>query len=189
MIRLASAALLACLFLSATAVAQTPQISDAARRAITAQPRVVIAPAARAQLASRLAGEPVTPAQITDTVSVSVLSPVVGEPGAPTLALEGRGVQWLTTGADPRAVIATFSAEVNLIMQVAPHVRHLVVCEMGSRSAVSLRSDWGGPAMSITWESDTRGAVLVPAVPEARRLILHFTGGGAVRSCEVSRIG
>lgn len=168
--------------------AQTPQVSGPAARAIT-QPRIVLMTrSARAQLASRLAGETIAPVAITDTRSVSVLAPVVGDPAAPTLAMEIRRGTWLTTGPDPRAVIDTYSSEVTLKFRVAAGVRHLVVCDMGPSSALTLRSDFGGPAMSITWEGDSRGAVLVPARDADGQVTLHFTSGGAVRSCEVSRI-
>jgi len=175
-------------FLTATpSDAQTPQVTGPAARAVT-QPRVVLmTPATRAQMASSLLGEPIAAAEITNTVSVSTISPLVGDPAAPTLALSAREpVEWSTFG-DPRVSFRSGVVRfARLSMQLAAGYRHLMVCEMSTRGF-----DTRNPDLPITWEGSNRGAILIPPRTSGGRenINLYATGPGWLRSCEVSRIG
>lgn len=179
-----------------SASSQMPQMSDQARQ-LAIKPHVTtITPAARANLATQLAGEPISATAISGTVAVSVRSPLVGEPAAPTLALDGFGGNWIASGTDPRAELTSDLSSVRLTMQLDAGARHLVVCEMGPRSMVTVRTAVGTAPLSIAWESNTRGAILIPMYASARGMALHLYGSrgvngarGTVRSCEVSRIG
>lgn len=192
MLRFALIGALACaaLLSDTTSYAQTPQIRGPAARAVT-QPRVVlVTPAQRAALASRLAAQPIDPAEITGTVSVNVLSPVVGDPTAPTLALSAySATMWNTIGPNPQIDLARGpDARVRVTMQLAGGYRYLLVCNMQTR-AFEVRDAWNG--LVVTWEEANQGAVLIPAEAADRRtyIDLYPTGFAWLRSCEVSRIG
>jgi len=174
-------------YVSAPAFAQTQRINPSAAARAAVQPRILIAPDARAALASRLTGERIAPAAITGTSSVSVLAPVVGDPRAPSLSLEIRHGTWITTGDDPRAVISSFGTLLDLRFQMEANARYLVLCDMSR--GVQLGSVFGQGAPALTWEGPTRAAILVPRAAEAGSYLIRFTGGGELRSCEVSRIG
>lgn len=181
----------AALFLDAASYAQTPQIRGPAARVVT-QPRItLITPAQRAQLASRLAAEPIDAAEISEPLSVNVLSPLIGDPNAPTLALSGYGVsEWQTLGAEPRMLLAAGDRSwARITMQLSGGYRYLVVCNMESRG-LETRDSWNG--LAITWEGSHRGAVLLRAEETDRRRYFDLYprwAGAWVSGCEVSRIG
>jgi hypothetical protein len=181
----------AALFAAAASSAQTPQIRGPAARAVTQPLVTIITPVQRAQLASRLAAEPIDAAEISEPISVNVLSPVIGDPNAPTLALSGHGVsEWRTLGAEPRIfLIARDRSWARITMQLSGGYRYLVVCNMESRG-LETRDSWNG--LAITWEGLHRGAVLIPAEDADRRTyfdLYPLHPGAWVSGCEVSRIG
>ncbi len=193
MFRFALIGALSCAALSfgAVASAQTPQIQAPGVRTITA-PRVqLITPAARAALASRLAAQPIDAREISEPVSVSITSPLVGDPAAPTLALSAYSANiWTPFGDNPRVSVSGASeARVRVTMQLSAGYRYLLVCNMESR-AFEVRDSWNGRV--ISWEALNQGAVLIAAQERDGMSYVDFypTGrSGWLRSCEVSRIG
>lgn len=182
---------LACVLVLAAgfAVAQTPRLPDQARRAVVQPMPEIMTPVARASLASRLAREPVNAAEITDTVSVSVLAPVVGDPAAPTLAFSAQAADWETLGAGARIRLRDVSgSRIRLRMQTAAGHRHLVVCDMSGAGTMRMENAaW--PGWTLTWEGREQGAVLLPAIERDAMQYIDFVGAGWIRSCEVSRLG
>jgi hypothetical protein len=168
------------------ALAQTPRINAPAARLAVQTPQLAT-PNERAALASRVTGETISATAITGTASVSVLAPVVGDPRAPSLSLEIRRGTWITTGDDPRAVITSSDTTLDLKFATAANTRYLVLCNV--TRDVRLASIFGQPAPALTWEGPERAAILVPRLPEGGVYWISFTGGGTLRSCEVSRIG
>lgn len=189
MFRVVMAAAVACAVFATPAHTQ-PELSDQARRAIMRQ-GLPLNSAQRAQLASRLAGVAIDPVEVTDTVSVSALSPVVGDSTAPTLGIALYRGTWLSFGPDPRAVLTDNNSEFWVRMQLAASHRHLLICDMTERSTLRMSSTVGSGAdspLALTWESDDRAAVYIPAQASARRVTVVILGTGSVRRCEVSRI-
>jgi len=169
------------------AVAQTTRIDPSVAR-VAIQPRVLLAPDARAALASRLTGERIAPAAITGTVSVSILSPIVGDPRAPTASLEIRRGNWITTGDDPRAVIF-YGSSLDLRFAIEANARYLVLCDVSRGFRLNSIFEQPAPPAALTWEGDRRAAFLIPLSSRAGTYLISMTDGGELRSCEISRLG
>lgn len=190
--------------LSAVAQVRAPvQLPEEARRAINEPLLAQITPAARAAIASRLVGRTVAITAISGPAVVTPRAPVFGPETAPLLLLQGRNVHWFTNDerrAPPRISFGQSASPrtgmaVELRYNAERATRYLVLCDMDGQSSL-VKAMLGDADAPVTWETPTRGAMLIPPQDRAGVVVLTIyqqnTGGlgraGELYRCEISAI-
>jgi hypothetical protein len=165
--------------------------------------------AARAALASRIVGRVVPIDAVTGTAAVTPDAPRWTPPsgGRAQLTLSayeayiwqtdpgGRG--YINLSPTPAADDIRTRSRVMLTFAAAAEQRYLVLCDL-NRGAI-WRVLRGGERAEFTWESDSRGALLIPpqrSAGDVRILIAvdesppgsSFSTGGSISRCEISAI-
>ena len=130
------------------------------------------------RLVRRAFGLPQT-STITQIAEVTAARPVVGTENAPTLSLSAYGARWSTdghTGAPEILISDDYRGPIRLQFFATRGTRYLVTCDILRFSSqhqilVTINSV---ATPGLTWETSSRGALLVPPRSSNERVVISF---------------